>query len=123
MKKFIINSFFQILIVVFLFQSNLFAGEAKLFWVHDSKTKGVNKYEFRYGLEKIEDPSLYSKFTIIDPQEPIFEQFSCNVKFDGVGPFYVSVKYIYTDGTESDYSDPVLINKIPAKISKPVIVN
>lgn len=111
-----------ILLSIILFNPiSAFAGYAKLNIYNNNPDIKVVKYEIRYGVDKKEDPALYTRSTTVIPESPTIGQTSCDVKFEGSGLFYVSVKDYYEDGTASDFSKPFLLNVIPKKITNPAI--
>lgn len=98
-----------------------FAGYAKINVINNNPKLKVIKYEFRYGNIKKEDPTEYNQYSIVIPETPVAEQTTCDVKIEGNGVFYISVKDFYEDGTSSEYSDSYRLNIIPKIVSNVTI--
>jgi hypothetical protein len=117
----------MLIITVFVllvgFQTMSFAGKAPVKVIHEKSDIKVVKYEFRYGTIKETDPADYTNYIMVVPETPVAGEATCEVEFDGSGTYYVSVKDYYADGTESEYTEPIEINNIPAAPVLTIISN
>ena len=108
-------------LILFYMVTTSFAGYAKINVINNNPKLKVIKYEFRYGNIKKEDPTEYNQYSIVIPETPVAEQTTCDVKIEGNGVFYISVKDFYEDGTSSEYSDSYRLNIIPKIVSNVTI--
>ena len=114
MKK-VIFSVFHMLIISLIISGVCYSGTAPIKVIHVNPDQKAVKFIFRYGYDKKENPSEYTNYTIVIPETPALGETICNVKFEGAGVFYVSVKDYYFDGSESEYCEPFQIKTVPDK--------